>query len=251
VAGEWVSPKTGNKGEAADATASAWSAAVSACFAKGGHVTTSAELAELIGHGMPGGTNKWQWGADNSTVVTTSATASALRWTATTTPTYANGTDFSTLSKTSTQAYRCAYYPVDTSYTGPATSACAGGCKEIALPGGSGAKLWFDTFDRAPSAALTAAIDGCRKVGGHLASHRDLVEAIRSGLGNGSSAYVWSGDYSMVLSNPISGSYTLRASTVRWTGTDAAFADVYGTSSSSSDPTSARPYRCMWTNETR
>ncbi|MCE7890917.1 MAG: hypothetical protein DYH12_14680 [Sorangiineae bacterium PRO1] len=251
VADEWVAPKSGQKTEATNSVASGWAAAASACFGKGGHVPTTAELAELVGQGLPGGTNAWLWGADTSSIVLNVASLSVLRWTATATPIYNSGNDLSALSKTTSQASRCVYYPIDATYTGPSASACAGGCKEIALPGGSGAKLWFDTFDRAPSANLQTAIDTCRKNGGHLASGRDLLEGIRAGLANGSGAFIWTGDFSLFLQSPLNSTYVLRAGSVRWTGTDLAFADAFGSSSSTADPTAALPYRCVWTNESR
>jgi hypothetical protein len=249
VADEWIPPGGGAKSETKDSAALGWAAAASACFAKGGHVPTTAELAELVGRGLPGGTNTWLWGADSSTAVLTSATASVLRWTGVSTPAYVGGADLNAQAKTASLAVRCLYYPVDTSYSGPAASACEGGCTEIALPGGSGAKLWFDANNRAP-ATLQAAIDTCRLNGGHPASGRDLMEAIRAGLANGSNTFIWAGDFSLYLASP-TGGYELRATRVRWTGVDPAFADVFGTSSSVSLPASPLAYRCMWTNELR
>ena len=251
ISGEWVGPKSGLKGESKDTAAAGWAVAASACYGKGGHVPTTAELAEQVGQGLPGGSNAFLWGADTSSIVLTVASLSVLRWTATAVPIYDNGTDISALSKTTSQAYRCVYYPVDTSYAGPAASACAGGCKELTLPGSSGAKMWFDTFDRAPAANLQTAIDTCRKNAGHLASGRDYVEAIRAGLANGSGAFVWTGDFSLHRPSPLNATYVLRAGTVKWTGNEPAFADTFGSSSSVADPASALAYRCMWTNELR
>lgn len=251
IADEWTAPTTGIKSETKDATAAAWAAAASACYGKGGHVPSTTELGELVGQGLTGGTNAWLWGADTSSIVLNVSTLSALRWSGTADPIYANGNDLNALGKTTSQASRCLYYPVDTGYAGPVASDCNGGCKEIALPGGSGAKLWFDTLDRAPPANLQNAIDTCRKKGGHLASARDLLEAIRAGLGNGSGNFAWSGDFSLYLASPFGGSYVLRAGTLKWTGNEPAFADAFPGSSMVADPTSALPYRCMWTNEVR
>ncbi|MBK7580467.1 MAG: hypothetical protein IPI67_09710 [Myxococcales bacterium] len=251
IPSEWVPATGGAKGETKDNTASTWALAVSTCYGRGGHIPTTAELAEQVGKGLPGGSNQYLWGADTSSIVLSISSLSVLRWTGTTTPTYTSGPDLSALSKTTSQLFRCLYYPVDTTYSGPPSSACAGGCKEIALPGGSGAKLWFDSFDRAPSANLQTAIDTCRKQGGHLGSTRDFVEAIRAGLPNGSAAFVWTGDFSMFLASPFGGTYVLRSGTVKWTGTDPAFADTFGSSSSTADPSASLPYRCMWTNEGR
>ena len=249
IAGEWVPATSGAKSETKDSAAAGWAAAASACFAKGGHVPTTAELAELVGRGLPAGSGSWLWGADTSSIVLSSATASVLKWTATATPSYASGADLTAQAKTASLAFRCLYYPIDAGFAGPAASACSGSCSEIALPGGSGAKLWFDATDR-PAASLQAAIDTCRKSAGHLASTRDLLEGIRAGLGGGSNKYLWAGDFTQHLASPYTG-YQLRATTMRWSGSAPTFADVYGTSSSVADPASALPSRCFWTNELR
>lgn len=255
VPDEWVPAGGGPKGETKDTAAAAWATSVSACFGRGGHVPTATEQAELVALGLPTGTNAWLWGADVGTIVLVQATQTGYRWTGSAPPVYASGNDFSTLARTSTQASRCIYYPVDTSYSGPSAAACAAGgggsCKEITLPGGSGAKMWVDAFDRSPAPNLETAIDNCRKEGGHLASSRDYVEAIRAGLANGSGSFVWDGDFSLVLVSPLGANYVLRAGVVKWTGNEPAFGDAYGSSSSTTDIGSSLPYRCMWTNEVR
>jgi len=250
LADEFVGPQGGNKSEKADSASSAWAAAISACWGRGGHVATATELAELVFDGLPAGSNAWLWGGDESYTVSSAPTVESLRWSATATPSYASGTDLNGVARTSSRPYRCVYYPVDTTYNGPAGSTCAGGCKELALPGTSGAKVWFDENDRAPGATLDAAIEACRAVGGRLPTGRDLVEAVRAGLANGSNAWLWSADFALFQSTPLT-TLQLRAHIARWSATAPTFDDSWSTYASASLPTSTRAYRCMWTNEIR
>lgn len=213
----------------------------------------TADLAELIQQGLPGGSNVWMWTSDQAGKNATQFLVGALRWTGTAPDFgFANPADFTWVYKTyqaKTYAYRCIYYPVDKSYAGPQSADCAGGCTTLTLPDSSGDKIWLDSFDRAPPASLDVAIDTCRQKGGHLASERDLMEAIRQGLPNGSNAWIWTSDLAVgaVTTNAV------RAHIVRWTGTDKKFTDGYNTYSTWSGVTGAttRPYRCMWTNELR
>ncbi|MFO0565512.1 MAG: hypothetical protein U0263_07610 [Polyangiaceae bacterium] len=243
----------GPKGETKDTAAAAWATSVSACFGRGGHVPTATEQPSLSSAcpraRTPG------LGADVGTIVLVQATQTGYRWTGSAPPVYSGAaTTSSMLARTSTQASRCIYYPVDTSYSGPSAAACAAGgggsCKEITLPGGRAPRCG-STLDRSPALNLETAIDNCRKEGGHLASSRDYVEAIRAGLANGSGSFVWDGDFSLVLVSPLGANYVLRAGVVKWTGNEPAFGDAYGSSSSTTDIGSSLPYRCMWTNEVR
>lgn len=170
------------------------------------------------------------------------------RWTGTEpSHAYAYPTDLSWDYRTKSYAHRCVYYPVESQYTGPAASACAGGCFTVALGGSSGAKLWFDSFDRAPAAKLTAAIDTCRKAGGHIPSERDLIEAIRQGLPNGSNTAIFTSDAEIGDGS----NNGLLMGVVKWSGVNKAFTDQYPTFSTWGWPYNAIPYRCMWTNELR
>jgi hypothetical protein len=148
---------------------------------------------------------------------------------------------------TASYPFRCIYYPVDTSYTGPASASCAGGCFTVNLPGGSNAKMWVDNFDRAPPATALNAIDACRALGGHLASERDLTEAVREGLPNGSGQWLLTSDTE--IGDGSSGGLLLGI--VKWSGTDTAFTDQYSTYSTWGWPYNPLAYRCMWTNELR
>lgn len=249
VTDEFVGPLGGYKGETKDSAAAAsWVDAHDACFSRGGHLPTSTELGELIQQGLPGGTGTWLWSSDQVGWNGSGFLIAMKRWTGTE-PNhfYGYSTDLTWDYRHQSNKYRCIYYPVDTSYTGPAASACAGGCFSVALPGSSGAKMWFDSFDRAPPAKVTDAIDTCRKVGGHLPSERDLTEAIRQGLPNGSSTSILTSDAEIGDGS----NNGLLVGIVKWSGVDKAFTDQYSTYSTWGWPYNALPYRCMWTNELR
>jgi hypothetical protein len=159
---------------------------------------------------------------------------------------YAYGTDLTWVYKhTSTRPFRCVFYPVDTMYAGPVASSCAGGCTAFALPGASGAKMWVDSFDRAPPATPTAALDTCRKAGGHLASQRDLFEAVRHSLPNGATAYLFTSDLQLGAAT------TLEVGVGKWKDVDTLFDDLYPAYTTWADPSGALPYRCSFTNELR
>ncbi len=246
VPNEFVAPNGGKKGETVDTAAALWTAASDDCWSRGGHVPTAAELALLIQQGLPDGTNAYLWTSDQSTFNGGSQfLLQEMRWTGTPSALLYTTTDVNWVSKSGSRAYRCIYYPVDSAYAGPSSSDCAGGggCTMYALPSGGG-KLWIDTFDRAPSAVFPAAVDACRQVGGHLASERDYIEAIRQSLPNGTNAWNYTSNVGL-------GSSTVgvRANLVRWTGVDPAFTDLYSTYMSWSTITTARAYRCSWTNQ--
>jgi hypothetical protein len=262
---EWVSP-SGKKSTTKDQTAVSYVQAADACFAAGGHLPNATELAQLIVAGLPGGTNAWLWTSEQTGFDGTSFTVMVERWqNVDATHLYANtgnpDTDITWVYKGNDAngnpynkfAYRCVFYPVDTTYAGPATALCAGGCTPFALPGASGAKMWIDNFDRAPGATSIEAIDACRKVGGHLAGERDLFEGVRRGLPNGSGAsgtWVWTSDTE--LGNQPMNPYLLLG-VGKWTGADPKYDDLwptYTTWANANDAT-LRPYRCMWTNEIR
>ena len=244
----FVGPLGGLKSETKDSTAAAWVDAHDTCVARGGHLPTSTELGELIGQGLPAGSGTWTWSSDQTGWNGTGFLIAVKRWTGTEpSHAYAYPTDLSWDYRTKSYAHRCVYYPVDSQYTGPAASACAGGCFTVALGGSSGAKLWFDSFDRAPAAKLTAAIDTCRKAGGHIPSERDLIEAIRQGLPNGSNTAIFTSDAEIGDGS----NNGLLMGVVKWSGVNKAFTDQYPTFSTWAWPYNAIPYRCMWTNELR
>ena len=144
--------------------------------------------------------------------------------------------------KTGTHPFRCIWYPIDPMYLAPTT--CNGGCFEIDMPGSTAvAKMWFDSMDRA-SSLPGAAYGDCAAAGGVLASERDLTEAIRFGLPNGTGAmpvpWIWTSDFGQ-------GNITI----VKWTDVDMAFTDGYSGYATWAGPTAQYRYRCMWTNELR
>jgi hypothetical protein len=246
VPDEFVGPTSSYKGEANDRAASDYVSAVDACFAAGGHLPTSTELVELIQQGLPNGSGNWLWTSDQNGHDGTNFLLSVKRWTGVEPSHYhAYSNDLTWAYKTSTYGFRCIFYPVDAAYAGPMSSQCNGGCTEIALPGSSGAKMWVDSNDRAPPVITTTAIDTCRVSGGRLASERDLTEAIRKGLPNGSTQPIWTSDAEVASGGGI------LLGVVYWSGVDTAFNDQWSTYSTWSWPYDPRPFRCMWTNELR
>lgn len=234
--------------DAADRAPQAWELAHDACLVDGGHLPRSAELARAIDHGLPGGSNMFLWTTDQTGYHPSVADflAAVLRWT---------GVDrqfsyrfnaaappdtITWVGKTAALAFRCIYYPVDPAIAMP--TGCSGGCFEVVPLAASPARTWLDSVDR-PAAVFDRAIDQCRLLGGHLASERDLTEAIRRGLPNGSSVALWTSELAQGY-----------VQIVAWAGVKPAFADQYALGEMTWDypaPTTAKPYRCMWTNELR
>ena len=247
VPNEWVSPQGGGyKGETADTAAAAWAAANDTCFSRGGHLPTSTELGELIMAGLPNGSGTLLWSSDQAGFNGTQFLMSAKKWTATE-PShhYDYPGDLTWLYKTTSNPYRCIYYPIDATYQGPPAAKCAGDCFTVTMPGASGAKMWFDNFDRAPALNMTGAVDACRVLGGHVPSERDHIEAIRQGLPNGSNANIASRDAEL-------GSQTsLLTGVSKWSGIDKAYTDQYAAYATWGFAYDVKPYRCMWTNELR
>jgi hypothetical protein len=233
-------------GETMDQTAADWAAAHDACFARGGHLPRSAELAELILEGLPNGSNAQLWTSDETGYNTVQFLVEVNNWSGLDqryNDAYTGGAG-QTLTwdyKTNTHPFRCIWYPLDPMYTAP--TSCNGGCFEVDLPGNSVAKMWFDSMDR-PASLPGAAFGDCEASGGHLASERDLTEAIRAGLPNGTAAmtppYVWTSDIAQ-------GNFTV----VFWTDVATGFTDEYSSYMTWSGPTATYRYRCMWTNELR
>ena len=256
ISGSFVGSGGVYKGEAADTTtmdSSAYIDAVDVCFDRGGHLPYSTEMAELILQGLPGGTFNWLWTADSTgyhggnnnflqAVVkwqdvdlrypywySASAPSSYLSW---------------SWKFTVDNPYRCIYYPLDVTYTGPMAAQCQGSCFELTSPGATPAKLWMDEFDRVP-ATFEEAHNVCRQNGGYLAHERDYAEAVRRGLPNGSDTHLWTSDLS------IGNGSAVNAQIVKWTGTDTMFTDMYTTYMTWSGLATTRPFRCMWSNELR
>jgi hypothetical protein len=242
VANQFVAPLSRYKGETTDNAAAAWAVAHDTCASRGGHLPRATELAELIGQGLPNGSNMKLWSSDQCGFDGTQFLAATNNWTALDQRySYAFGGTDATATwayKTGSQPFRCIYYPIDPAYPVPTT--CMGSCFTLALPGNPAPTMWFDSMDRTPSKLADAFID-CAGAGGHLASERDLTEAIRAGLPNGSGMNLYTSDFGQ-------GNTTI----VHWTGAGTnAFKDEYAADMNWTAQTTVLPHRCMWTNELR
>lgn len=247
IADEFVGPLSDFKGELNDTAAAAWAASHDACWSRGGHLPTAGELTELIQEGLPNGGGIQVRTADGDGSNGTNYLTQVLIWNgAQPRFGYTFTSEVNWTSRGNNRTFRCIYYPLDTSYTGPAEADCSGGCTALTLPGSPAPTIWFDSFDRVPATWLDAVSD-CQQKGGHLPSERDLTEAIRQGLPNGSNAWQHTSDLAIgaVSTN------ALRDHVVRWTGVDTSFSGVGNTYQSWSTVETVRAYRCMWTNELR
>jgi hypothetical protein len=103
-----------------------------------------------------------------------------------------------------------------------------------------------DCRNRRPSpATLEAAMTACVALGGHLASPRDLTEAIRAGLPNGTGGRLQTWDLG-------SGDTALpRLMVTSWMGVGAGFTDQYPRDMTWQPVGTSLPFRCVWTNELR
>lgn len=244
VPGEWPNASH-RKIESVDGADSTLIEAVDQCWKNGGHLPTVAELSELILLGLPNGTGAWLWTSDQTGHDSKNFTVAITKWTDVDTSHVYGGGNMTWSYKNVTRAHRCVYYPVDPTFKGPPATSCQGACTEIPVPGASGAKLWLDANDRPQAANVTVAIDTCRKAGGHLASERDLTEAIRAGLPNGSDTFIDTSD-------PMLGNQSgVLVGNVKWAGTNAGFDDLWPANSTWAWAYDPRPFRCVWTNELR
>jgi hypothetical protein len=109
--------------------------------------------------------------------------------------------------------------------------------------------MWFDSTNRA-AASFIDAVAACGAEGGHLASERDLTEAIRAGLPNGAGAGT-SGS-SRVYTSDFGASPTVNVVlTLSWTNVETAYTDLDTYMGTEPNLATLRPYRCTWTNELR
>ncbi|HTR51519.1 MAG TPA: hypothetical protein VMJ10_12475 [Kofleriaceae bacterium] len=250
IANEFVPATSSYVGETTDRASAAWVAAQDACFAAGGHLPRAGELAELIQQGLPGGSSQYLWTSDEVGYINPPSQflSEILVWTdldvrfsfAYTAAAEQSATwDY----KTDSHPFRCIYYPIDTTYQAPTN--CYAGCFAVTLPGNPAATMWFDSQDRVAS-TLGAAFGDCQASGAVLASERDLTEAIRNSLPNGTGAmaspWIWTSDFAQ---NNIT--------VVQWSNVETSFADQYPANMTwvGVATTSVFRYRCMWTNEVR
>lgn len=245
-----------------DNLSTTYTSAIADCLRKGGHLPTVTELAAMATQGLPSSgsagprmtadqclpgyaaTFAWSgsafWPVDPD-LATTAPTADGVPylWSATSIGDVPNG-------DVTGRPYRCLYYGVDPTFVRPAEAQCSGGCFEVA-PGGAGTstslpRMWFDRSSRGGAAGDTfaTALATCAASGARLASTRDLVEAIRSGLDNAS------GD--AVLTSELARGPLVR--TLTWSGSvNPTFADTGNATVALG--AGNQKFRCMWTNEIR
>jgi len=233
------------KSTSSDEAAGTFGTAVETCRARGGHLPTERDYSELIQAGLTNGSNVLLWTSDQE-----QGNAGVVKWTGTDLGFTDEWTTYTTWSARGavTAPYRCAYYPVDSTYTGPV--ACNTACFQKSVDNGVVTTMWADDTDRT-AAKYGAAVSACYTAGGHLATHRDMVELIHAGLPNGQGGtglWVWTSDLS----------YYTQTKIVRWTGLgSAAWSDAEaaltadGSNASNRNDTTTHPYRCVWTNELR
>lgn len=243
ITNEFIGPGSLYKGERVDSASATWVAAHDTCWARGGHLPRATELGELVQQGLPGGSATPLWTSDQEGWNGVQFLAATVRWTGVEARFgYAAPLNSWAYKTDAGHPYRCIYYPIDAGFAGPAAAQCNGGCQQLAVGSGP-ARMWLDAFDRTP-ASVGAAARVCLASGGRLASERDLTEAIRAGLPNGSATWLHTSDLEF-------GDFGINVGTVRWTGTDPAFTDQYAAYATWGALTTSGPYRCVWTNELR
>jgi hypothetical protein len=235
------------------------------CTSRGGHLPSGHEIGEGIYAGLPNGTGAWNLGSDNCGYYPPNHDflTSAAAWKdAATFNFYSTGAtqinwEWKNLNVAGPYPHRCIYYPIDPGYAGPLASSCQGGtaCFKVTLAART--HMWFDANDR-PGATNVAAVAACQALGAHVASERDLTEAIRAGLPNGQNTYLWTTDM-LSANSQWSFSYPIN-SCVRWTGVNKSFQDEYYYSTPAYEMNDCnyiynqgitQPYRCMWSDELR
>lgn len=219
---------------------------IDGCFNQGGHMAHSRDIMELARSGMTSGPGAdYIWLADRSRYDITQVG----RWTGTDTSYtsyYNEYVTWNTVNDSIVNQHRCAFYPIDNSYSHPSDTSCAGGIACQTYENGA-SKLAVDSLDRSAASYLVATQD-CINEGGRLPTTLQLTEAIRAGLSNGSNQFLWTTDGSGSDSNGAS-----YATILKWDGTDSDFSPIYSASATweSKLPNSTRNYRCVWSNEMR
>ncbi len=230
--------RTGRRADDKDRAAQDFAAALDTCFAQGGHLPSSTELAELILEGLPSGS-----GAGLLTVDHVSAThVVGLRWTGVDTR-FAFGASVSSVDKAAASAFRCVYYSVDSTLAGPGSGQCQTACKELSLTGGG--KLWIDDANRSAT-SFAVAVDACSALGAEIAGLRDLLEGVRHGLSTASTGKIHAAEF---VNAPFDGGQLdqLMVVDLAAAATNPAQASAYSILQHGAN----NPYRCRWTNEVR
>ena len=220
--------------DGSDRAAAEWLDAHDTCWAAGGHLASRVELVETVAHGLSGGSGAELWVADQH--------GKSTGWRVGTLELPANPLAYEYRARWTTRGngprpYRCVYYPLDPLYSGPAATACQGGCREFTPGSGTTPRIWVDQEDR-PATNFTDAITTCAGVGARLTSARDLAEAIRAGLPNGSGEPLFTTDRG-----------ENRFHAVSWTATEPTYNETDGMSQENDSADLA--FRCIWTNELR
>lgn len=250
VPDEFVAPGPKIKGSAALNTPVIFSSAIDACSALGGHMAHPRDIIELARAGMPNGPgtggSDFIWLSDRSRYDITQVT----RWGGTDdtfSDYYPEHSTWATVNNTTTYQYRCAYYPQDPAYAAPADVQCAGGnaCYQASFgPGPNPVRYAMDSEDRS-AVTYDAAIDDCVASGGRLPNTLQLTELIRSGLPNGTTAWLWTSDSA---GNDANG-FAL-ATIFNWNGVDTVFEPIFsGNATWSVKDVTTNAYRCIWSNE--
>jgi hypothetical protein len=244
VADEFVDAgRTKLKTTTSESALEPWVTTLDRCFAAGGHIPSLADWTALIQAGLPRPNNADYSHTSDAEFGTSGGSVhynAIVRW-ALTNPAFTAVHDaFSTWgSRANSYRGRCVWYPLDPTYAGPTEATCNGGCfLKTVTANGQTHRFWADRFDRTP-VKLGDAIRTCYQSGGHLMSHAEYAELIRSGLPNGSNTWSWTSDWARYD----------HAYTVRWTGAAPTWDTLANSNVTPTGATTTAPYRCLWSNE--
>ena len=188
------------------------------------HLATQLDFAANVTVGLPNGTNAWLWTADASRY----DIVDAARWT---------GTDLNFDGYSGTYVtwygeagnvtrFRCIGVGYD---AGAHPNAVVNGYKAPLV------NVVVEAFDKGLTKFAPAVTD-CFGNGGHLATERDLIEAVRAGLPNGTNNWLWTSDASRYDITQI----------MRWTAIDTNWTGYYSTYSTWAGRTDTYAYRCAY-----
>jgi hypothetical protein len=244
VAGEFVHEAEFVAAHASDQSLVTYLDAIDLCRGAGGHVIDNLEALSLVVGGLPNGSGLGMWTAEHGDLAMLTMywndqepyiwPPNAFVGTGET----GFGQDWFSLTS---HPYRCIFYATQ-EWVEPTD--CKGNCF-VVHQGNSYQAL--DREDRTPVTYFQAA-DHCRAFGARLPSTRDLEEAIRLGLPNGTGVGIWS------TSSHVSDNSGPPKLVVRWTGSNQFWSPPNDFASglvgyNSAFPGETKPYRCVWTNE--
>lgn len=242
TADKWVDGNSLLASTTEDYAALSFVDSIDSCLNLGGHLPTHQEMAMLIQAGLPNGANEGLWVSEFHS----GDYLGIVKWTGIE-PRFTGyyGDNFMSRSDrvaSTKHLFRPVFYPIDNSYNGPDSSKGEGGLFTITK---GQTKIWTDMYDRTP-VTFHEAVKICHDLGGRLATKRDMIELIRSGLPHGYNHWLWTADHADYRSIEV----------VKWTGVYTGFPDDYGTNADSyqivNDSTNTtNAFRCVWTNEVR